>query len=157
MANNGGFRPSVVYMAADHGGYEAKEQLKSQLQGEYEVRDLGPDSLNPDDDFTPFAEKVSRAVAEEKGAMGILICRSGEGMVMAANKIDGVRAALVWDQSVARETREDNDANVLSLPADHISFDEMMAITRVWLSTAFSNAPRHVRRIEQIDRLEDKS
>lgn len=157
MTDVGGFRPSTVYLAADHGGYETKEQLKNQLQGEFDVQDLGPDSMNPDDDFTPYAETVSRAVIAKAGAMGVLICRSGEGMVMAANKIDGVRAALVWNQSVARETREDNDANVLSLPADHISFDEMLAITRTWLMTTFSGAPRHVRRIEQIDRLEDKS
>jgi ribose 5-phosphate isomerase B len=153
----GGYRPSKVFLAADHGGYEAKEQLKAQLQAEFDLVDMGPENMNPDDDFTPFAEEVARAVVAEQNSMGVLVCRSGEGMAIAANKIDGVRAALVWDQSVARETREDNDSNVLSLPADHITTDEMLAITRTWLTTPFSGAERHTRRIEQISELEDKS
>jgi ribose 5-phosphate isomerase B len=118
---------------------------------------MGPENMNPDDDFTPYAEEVAKAVVAEKNSMGVLVCRSGEGMAIAANKIDGVRAALVWDQSVARETREDNDSNILSLPADHITTDEMLAITRTWLTTPFSGAERHARRIEQISELEDKT
>lgn len=153
----GGYRPSKVFLAADHGGYDAKEQLKAQLQAEFDVVDMGPENLNPDDDFTPYAEEVAKAVVAEKNSMGVLVCRSGEGMAIAANKINGVRAALVWDQSVARETREDNDSNVLSLPADHITTDEMLAITRTWLTTPFSGAERHARRIEQISELEDKT
>ena len=153
----GGYRPAKVFLAADHGGYDAKEQLKAQLQAEFDVVDMGPENLNPDDDFTPYAEEVARAVVAEKNAMGVLVCRSGEGMAIAANKIDGVRAALVWNQSVARETREDNDSNVLSLPADHITTDEMLAITRTWLTTPFSGEERHFWRIEQISDLEDSA
>ncbi len=153
----GGFRPSKVFLAADHGGYDAKEQLKAQLQAEFEIVDMGPNNMNPDDDFTSFAEEVARAVVAEASSMGVLVCRSGEGMAIAANKISGVRAALVWNQSVARETREDNDSNVLSLPADHITTDEMLAITRIWLTTPFSGEERHSRRIEQIAELEDKA
>lgn len=120
----GEYRPTQVFIAADHGGFEAKQHLVEALAKDFEVTDMGPDELDPQDDFTPYAEKVGRAVAEAEGSMGVLICRSGEGMVMAANKIDGVRAALVWNEDVARETRADNDSNVLSLPADHVSAAE---------------------------------
>lgn len=151
----GEYRPSKVFLAADHGGYEAKERLRSGLQAEFDVVDMGPSNMDPSDDFTPYAEAVARAVVAERGSMGVLVCRSGEGMAIAANKIDGVRAALVWDVSVASETREDNDTNILSLPADHITTGEMLAITRTWLTTPFSGEERHVRRIKQINNLED--
>lgn len=153
----GEFRPSKVFLGADHGGLEAKNQLRAELQSEFTVIDMGPTQLDPADDFTPFAESVARAVVAEPGSMGVLVCRSGEGMAIAANKIDGVRAALVWNQVVSKETREDNDSNVLSLPADHLSLAEMSAIARTWLTTPFSGKERHKRRLEQISDLEERN
>lgn len=147
-------RPTTIYIAADHGGFAVKERLKVDLAAHYEVKDLGPETLQPNDDYVPYAQAVGQAVAAEAESMGILVCRSGEGMVIAANKIDGVRAALVWDRAVAEETRRDNNSNVLSLPADHADYDELLAITQLWLSTPFSGAERHVRRIDEIAKLE---
>ncbi len=151
------FRPTRVYIAADHGGFEAKRHLAERLADDFQVEDLGPETLNPADDFTPYAEKVARVVAAEPDSMGILLCRSGEGMVMAANKVDGIRAALAWNKEVARETRADNDSNVLSLPADLVDAEEMEAIVRNWLTTPFSGEARHTRRIQEITELEGKS
>lgn len=150
-----GFRPTRVFLGADHGGYEVKEWLKEQLQGEFLVVDKGAFDMDPSDDFVPIAKDVAGAVVAEPGSMGILICRSGEGMAIASNKLNGVRASLVWNKSVARETRADNDANILSLPADYITADEALEISQIWLTTSFSGEDRHTRRIRQIDDLED--
>lgn len=157
MSETESFSPSVVYIAADHGGFAAKQALAEDLAGDFTLEDLGPRQLDPTDDFTPYAEAVAEAVVKHSGSLGILLCRSGEGMSIAANKIDGVRAVVAWNETVARETRDDNDANVLALPADFASLDELKKIARTWLTTEFSGAERHARRVEQIRKLEDPS
>lgn len=146
-----------VYIASDHAGLETKNRLADSLSADFDVEDLGPNKLNPDDDYPVFAEKVARAVIGNAGSMGILVCKSGQGMAIAANKVDGVRAALVWNERLARETRTDNDSNVLSLPAGEIEADEMIQIARTWLNTPFSNETRHQRRIDQISQMEHGS
>ena len=148
-------KPSQVFIAADHGGFEAKQALVKALEGEFTIVDLGAPALDPDDDFTPFAEHLAKSVVNTPGSLGILLCRSGEGMAMAANKIDGVRAALAWNEAVAKESRDDNDANILTLPNDYVSADELVEIARAWLTTPFSGETRHQRRIDQITELED--
>lgn len=148
------YRPTTIYIAADHGGFDVKQRLKADLAHDFQIKDLGPAQLQPEDDYVPYAEAVGRAVAQEPGSMGVLVCRSGEGMAMAANKIDGVRAALVWDRAIAEETRRDNDSNVLSLPADHADYSELLEIARLWLTTPFSGSERHARRIEEMTKLE---
>ncbi|MBP9827300.1 RpiB/LacA/LacB family sugar-phosphate isomerase [Candidatus Saccharibacteria bacterium] len=149
------FHPSRIYIAADHGGWQAKQSLLESLHGDYDMVDFGAEGFDPDDDFTPYAERVARQVAITPRSVGILLCRSGEGMAIAANKIDGIRAALVWNQEVARESRDDNDANVLTLPTDYLDKNEIEAIVRAWLTTPFSGANRHARRIAEIHSLED--
>ncbi len=153
----GEFRPTQVFIAADHGGFAAKQALVGALSRDFKVQDFGPETLDPGDDFTPYAEAVSRAVVKTPGSMGILVCRSGEGMVMAANKIDGIRAALAWNEEVAHETRSDNDSNVLSLPADHTNQQELEAIARAWLTTPFAGTERYKRRIDEITKLEESN
>ncbi len=144
-----------VYIASDHAGFVKKQELIDELGQEFKLVDLGPTQLNPEDDYPIFAERVGRAVADEPDSRGVLICDSGQGMEIAANKIDGVRAAVAWSKHIAYETRHDNDSNVLSLPAAELSLDEMVEITRTWLTTPFSGAPRHKRRIEEIEQLEE--
>lgn len=146
-----------VYIASDHAGLEAKNTLLDSLSADFDVEDLGPNKLDPDDDYPLFAAKVAHAVVENPGSMGILVCKSGQGMEIAANKIDGIRAALVWDENLARETRSDNDSNVLSLPAGEVEVDQMSKIARAWLTTPFSKAERHQRRIDEISQLEHDS
>jgi ribose 5-phosphate isomerase B len=150
------FTPTRVYIAADHAGYAAKQAIVSALEGELMMQDLSAPELKPGDDFVPYAESVSQAVVLEPGSVGVLVCGSGEGMAIAANKIDGIRASVVWDEAVARETRQDNDANVVALPARFEDTDSLIAITRTFCTTAFSGSERHARRIEEITELEGK-
>ena len=149
--------PTTVFIAADHGGFAAKQKIVSTLEGEFTIKDLGAPALDPDDDFTPYAQRVAESVVATPGSMGILLCRSGGGMVMAANKIDGIRAALAWEEKVARESRDDNDANVLALPNDYVSSEELIKIARAWLTTPFSGEARHARRIDEIAQLEENN
>ena len=143
-----------VYIASDHAGFIKKNQLAERLSREYNVINLGPKKLNPLDDYPLFAEQVADAVVSDVGSMGVMVCRSGEGMEIAANKVDGVRAALVWNKHLAYETRTDNDSNVLSLPSGELSIDEMYEIAEEFLKTPFSEAPRQKRRIKEIDEIE---
>ena len=107
-----------IFIASDHGGFSKKKQLADKLEADYEIFDMGPYELNPEDDYPLYAKKVALAVKENPGSMGVLLCRSGEGMAIAANKIDGIRAVAVEDVARAKETRRDNEINLLSFSAD---------------------------------------
>jgi ribose 5-phosphate isomerase B len=146
-----------VFIGSDHGGYVQKDRLVSLLSSQgYQVVDSGTHS-DESTDYPEYALLVGRQVIEHPGSFGILLCRSGEGMQMAANKIPGIRAALVWTEAVATETRHDNDANVLVLPSDFISQEDEEAIVRAFLTTPFSHEERHERRIEEIGFIEHAS
>lgn len=151
------FRPTTVYIAADHAGFAAKRAIVSALEGELMIRDLSAPALEPGDDFVPYAEAVAEAILREPGSLGVLVCGSGEGMAIAANKIDGIRASVVWNETVARETRVDNDANILALPARFEDYDTLTRIVRKFCTTPFSGAERHVRRIKEITDLEKRA
>ena len=142
----------MIWLASDHAGIELKnivmEELK-RLGKKYE--DLGANSHEPTD-YPPLAHQVARQVSAKPNNRGILICKSGQGMAMAANRHKNVRASVVWNAEVARETREDNDSNVLSLPAGYIDSQEAVGIVKEWLKTPFSQAERHKRRTQQIDK-----
>lgn len=144
-----------LYIASDHDGFIKKQWLAKELASEFQVVDLGPEQLNPGDDYPVFAERVANAVVADKGSMGILVCDSGQGMEIAANKVDGVRAAVAWNEHIAFETKRDNDSNVLSLPASELSEKDMLKIAQTWLSTEFSEAERHKRRIHEIEEIEE--
>lgn len=145
-----------VYIASDHAGYVKKNELAEALSPRYTIVDLGPDKLDPTDDYPIYAKKVAKAVAAEPGSFGILLCRSGEGMEIAANKIDGARAALVWKPHLAAETRSDNDSNILVFASGEHSIEEMSEISEVFLTTPFSHAARHERRLGEIEEIEDQ-
>lgn len=144
----------MIFLGADHAGYSLKETIKQWLieRGET-INDLGADS-DANVDYPEYAEKVAHAVIEHRGK-GILFCRSGQGMAIAANKIPGVRAAIVWNTDIAKETRQDNDSNVIVLPSGFVSEPEAKEIIQFWLNTPFSSAERHLRRIKQIHELEN--
>jgi ribose 5-phosphate isomerase B len=143
-----------VYIGSDHGGLEQKNLLAEQLkEAGYAITDCGS-YKNEADDYPDFALAVSKAVGESTANRGILLCRSGEGMEMAANKVRGIRAALVWRPDVARETRADNDANVLVLPSDFVSNHDALEIAKTFLSTDFSQEERHIRRLEKVANIE---
>lgn len=145
-----------VYIGADHNGFELKQMLKTHLTSEgYEVIDQGDAQLEQGDDFPLFAARVATAVlgSEDADAKGILICGSGQGMVMAANRYKGIRASLVWNMSEARASRTDDDSNVLCLPSHEIDERTARGITSTWLKTPFAAAARFQRRIKQLDEL----
>jgi ribose 5-phosphate isomerase B len=145
-----------IYIGADHNGYDYKQQLVAYLKrAGYEVIDEGDGRRDPEDDFPQFAGRVIQAMRgdSEPFARGILICGSGQGMCMAANRFKGVRAALAWDQEEARAARNDDDSNVLCLSARYLDFDKTVSIVHTWLMTPFAGAPRFKRRIQEMDEL----
>lgn len=143
-----------VFIASDHAGFDRKQQLASKLEQGYQVFDLGPYELNPDDDYPVYAKKVALAVKENPKSMGILVCKSGEGMAIAANKFNGIRAAIASSKEQAIETRKDNDSNVLSLSAGDLSDKEAFEVSKSWLDTPFSELERHERRLHEIAEIE---
>ncbi len=143
-----------VFIASDHAGFIKKNELVDKLAKDFDVIDMGPKELNPNDDYPLYAQKVAESVLEHPGSFGILVCKSGEGMEIAANKIDGIRAALAWNKHVAMETRSENDSNILSLPSGEININDMVEIAKCFVSTPFSKVERHKRRIEEIEDIE---
>ena len=140
-----------VALGADHRGFGLKEELKRWLAARgHEVIDLGPASADRVD-YPDYAFKVADAVARRRADRGILICSTGIGMSIAANKVAGVRAALADSVRLARLSREHNDANVLCLGADFVSAAEARRIVGVWLKTEFAGG-RHARRLAKIAR-----
>lgn len=145
-----------IFIGADHNGFEMKTFLAEQLtRAGHEVIDEGDKQLDPGDDFPQYAERVVTAMKAEgsKDARGILICGSGQGMCIAANRFKGVRAAMVWDEREARAARNDDDTNILCLPARSIENVKAFDIAQTWLRTPFSEVPRYKRRIKQLDEL----
>src|SRR5215210_6822463 len=139
-----------IAIAADHAGYEEKEQLKPLLNElGIQFEDLGtasPESV----DYPDYARRVGEAVARGEVDQGVLVCGSGTGMAIAANKVPGVRAAVAWNEEIARLARQHNDANVLSIGARTTPPEEIPAIVRAWFSTNFEGG-RHAQRVAKIE------
>jgi RpiB/LacA/LacB family sugar-phosphate isomerase len=146
-----------VGVAADHGGLKLKERLRGALteQGN-EVDDFGAYSLDPADDYPDFVVPLARAVAAGAVDRGIAICTSGVGASIAANKIAGVRAALVHDDFSARQGVEDDDLNVICLGSKVVDYDRALTLVRLFLEARFSGAERHRRRLAKIAGLEEE-
>jgi ribose 5-phosphate isomerase B len=145
-----------IFIGADHNGFDYKSQLTQALQmAGHEVVDQGDLNIDANDDFPQFASKVVTALLEsaDPEAIGILVCGSGQGMCMAANRFKKIRAALCWNLNEARASRNDDDANVLCLSAKYLSLEECGSIMATFLSTPFAGAPRYTRRIAQLDEL----
>lgn len=142
-----------IALAADHAGYEEKEKIKGTLDDlGVEYDDMGTNSCDSVD-YPDYARKVGEAVASGKYEQGLLVCGSGTGMAIAANKIPGVRAAVAWNADIARLAREHNDANVLSLAARFSSQEEMDKIVRAWFDAHFDGG-RHATRVDKIKQIE---
>ena len=140
-----------IYIAADHGGFELKKHLKKMLvKSGGEVIDMGNKNLDVSDDYPDFCLPLAEAVAKDPDSLGIVIGRTGNGEVIAANKVQGARAALCSNSDLARKAREDNNANVLSLGADFVEKDTAWEIVNTFITTLFSNAERHKRRVDKI-------
>lgn len=145
-----------IYIGADHNGFVYKQQISDFLsRSGHEVIDDGDTALDPSDDFPLFAGKVAHNLLgdTDKQARGILICGSGQGMCIAANRFKGIRASLCWNLAEARSARNDDDSNVLCLPASQLDIQTTEAIVTTWLETPFAGAERFVRRLQQLDQL----
>ena len=145
-----------ISLACDHGAYEHKEAIKSFLITEgYEVVDFG---VNSEDsvDYPDVIYPAAKAVRDKEVDFGIVLCGSGIGASITANKVKGVRCALVTSVEVAQLTREHNDSNVLALAGRTTDLDTNLAITKRWVETAFTKDPRHQRRIEKLAEIEEK-
>jgi len=160
-----------IFLGADHGGFVIKEQIKrwliEELPDQYEVHDLGATDLDPADDYPQFAFAVAQRVAEGQDSLsdfsetsallpayGVLFCRSGGGMSIAANKVAGIRAVPVYSVQEAKHAREHNNTHILSVAADWNSVEEIKEIITTFLFTPFSLESRHIARIQQISAFE---
>ncbi|MEK6850758.1 MAG: ribose-5-phosphate isomerase [Nanoarchaeota archaeon] len=147
----------IIYLAADHAGFEAKKRIIGYLnQRNIEFVDLGAHKYKNDDDYPDYAFKVAEKVAKHKKAKGILICGTGAGMAIAANKVKGIRAVEAYDKYSAKMSRLHNDANILTLRARNVLPGKMLKIVDAWLNTEFSVEERHDRRIRKIMHYENK-
>jgi ribose 5-phosphate isomerase B len=140
-----------VHLGSDHAGYELKAALVAHL-GDlgHEAVDHGPHAYDDQDDYPPYVLAAAAATVADAGSLGIVIGGSGNGEAIAANKVRGVRAALVWSDDTARLGREHNDANVVSLGARQYPVADALRFVEIFLSTAFTGEERHVRRLAMV-------
>lgn len=144
----------IICIGADHGGWHLKEQLKrAAFAKRITWHDLGSTALDPGDDYPIVAVKLARRVARTKGR-GVLICRTGVGVCIVANKIRGIRAVTAPTSTIAQRARIDEDANVLCLAGEFLTLEQAKKIIVAWTTTPFSNAARHRRRLQHIKALE---
>lgn len=144
----------IILIGSDHAGFRLKEKIKIYLKkNKFKFVDFGVFDTKRFD-YPDIAVKVASEVAKSNKRKGILICGTGTGMVIAANKVKGIRAAMCHDNYSAKMARQHNDANILCLRSRRFSSKKAISIFRVWISTKFSNKSRHKRRIKKISRIE---
>lgn len=144
-----------IYIGADHRGFELKEKIFQYLVAEeYEVEDYGAYEFQEGDDYTKYAEKVASIVGQNKEDLGILLCGSGVGVDVVANKFDGVRASIAKTNAQVRAGRNDDDMNVLVIASDYTNEDEAKVMVETFLTTPFSGKERYKRRLNEIKKIE---
>lgn len=142
-----------IIIGADHRGFEMKEALKIWLETEnYEVVDVGAPSFAADDDYPDYALKAAHLVVENPAnRLGIVLCGSGAGVAVAANKVAGIRASLIHDAAIAQAARHDDNINVLALGADYIGLENAKKVVLAFLTTPFAGAEKYQRRLDKIE------
>ncbi len=146
-----------IFIGADHGGFALKEKIKAWLvQMGHDVEDCGAFQLEAEDDYPDFSFPVAEKTAQNPDALGILFCRSGAGVVIAANKVKGVRAVDVASVDMARTARQENHANVIGIAGDFLSEEKVQEIISTFLTTPFSEGDRHARRVQKIIQYEER-
>jgi ribose 5-phosphate isomerase B len=146
----------VIYISGDHRGFAHKNDIKNYLVASgYEVVDCGPQELVADDDYPDFAKEVGRSVSmNPENGRGIVICASGVGASIVANKFDGVRCGLCLSPDHAIAAKEDDDANVLAIAADFMNAETAKKAISAWLQASFKSDPRYLRRVQKIRDIE---
>lgn len=145
----------MVYIGADHAGFDLKEMIKEHLSlTGYHVEDMGAHELDPTDDYPQYAAAVAEAVLSHPGSVGILSCGNAEGVCIAANKFDSIRAGVGYSEEAAHSMRSDDNTNIICIPGRLQTEDDPLGIVAAFLATPFSKAPRHIRRLSQVHALE---
>lgn len=144
-----------LFIASDHGGFQLKKRIVRFVENELDrkITDMGPAESNEADDYPEYAIPLAKEVVK-KGGRGILICKNGIGVCIAANKINGVRAGIGYNTMAAETMMTDDNTNILCLAGKGVSEDLALVIVKRWLETEFSHSERHVRRLEQVSALE---
>lgn len=148
----------MIYLGADHRGFLQKEKIKEFLRSlNLDVTDLGPTEIIPDDDFPIISIKVAETVVCKNGDLGILICGSGTGACLAANKVIGARASLGFSVKQIHAAREEDNINILCLSGDHLDPETNLEIVESFINTIYIAEDRRVRRLQQISDYESKT
>lgn len=144
-----------VYIGSDHRGFRLKEKLEVWLKSKkFEIKDMGAYEYDPKDDYTLYAEKVALMVRDNEGSKGILLCGSGVGVDVVANKFDGIRASIGKTAKQVKAGREDDDMNILVIAAEFTNDRDAKKMTMAFLKTEFDKEARHERRLQEIKRIE---
>ncbi len=143
----------TIFIGADHGGIELKNELIEYLQAKnIRVDDIGAYQLEPMDDYPDYAKKVSQAILQSPTeSVGILVCRNGVGMDITANRFKGIRSVLGFNDEQIQKARQDDNVNVLALPADYISLDQARSFVDAFLNAVPKTDPKYIRRVNKID------
>lgn len=146
-----------IYLATDHAAFELKEFVKNELtNGGYDVEDCGALQFDPHDDYPDLIKIAAQKVGSDPGSFGVVFGKSGTGEAIVANKINGVRAVIAFNEENVRLSREHNNANVISIGSQFITNEKAVTLIKLFIHTAFTNEERHVRRIEKIHQLENE-
>lgn len=147
-----------VFLGSDHAGFALKEKIRKYLEKQkIPYHDLGSNKIVKSDDYPDYAFKVSKEVAKNQNNRGILICGTGAGMAIAANKVKGIRAVAAYDSYSAKMSRQHNNTNILGLRGRNFPYKKIEKIVSIWLSTPFSKEKRHKRRLKKIQNYESKN
>lgn len=145
-----------VFITSDHAGFELKNTTGEHLvHNGYDAEDLGPATLDEEDDYPNYAFHATTQLlgSTDDDPRAIMMCATAQGMAIAANRVAGIRAAVAWNDEIAKLSREHEDTNVLTLPSRFLETETAMTIIDVWLRAEFSKAPRHQRRLDEIERI----
>ena len=146
----------MIAIGSDHGGYKLKEEVKKYLEEmEMEYKDYGTDSEERTD-FPVYAKKVAEAIQNKECDKGILICRTGFGMAIVANKFKGIRCAACYHESTVKQAKEHSNINVLAIPADYANISEAVKMIRMWLGSEFLGG-RYEERLQMIEKIEEEN
>jgi len=150
---------NLIFLASDHAGFKLKEKIKRYLKKiGLSFEDIGPFNLDKNDDYPDFIIPCAEKVAKTKNSLGLIIGGSGQGEAIAANKVKGIRAAVIYcnNPKITALSKEHNNTNVLSLGARFLSEKQALQTISLWLKTKFSNEKRHIRRLKKISSYENK-
>ncbi|MFA5050896.1 MAG: RpiB/LacA/LacB family sugar-phosphate isomerase [Patescibacteria group bacterium] len=147
----------MIYLGADHAGFKLKEEIKKYLKNSgFKYQDLGNQILNSEDDYPDFAYQVAKKVAQEKNSKGILFCGTGQGMALAANKVEGIYAMPAWNKLTAKHAADHNQANILTLGGHITSIKSAKEIIKIWLKTKPLQKMKYSRRINKVKKIENE-